>query len=163
MNKQENMHLPNVSDQQRTGRYLLVVDSDMDNLIYTSMLLQKFSYHPHIAKTAKEAFLAVNTAKPALIIATLDLVDLNGLDLIRLLRKNLGTIEIPCIILKKTADSTSENQCFDAGAVDCLTKPVSAEKLYHAVRNALSTAETREIYSHKEKISALKNNPKHNN
>jgi CheY-like chemotaxis protein len=142
MNKQENMHSPNMSDQRSTGRYLLVVDSDIDNLIYTSMLLQGFAYHPHIAKTAREAFLAVNIAKPALIIAALDIADLHGLDLMRLLKKNIGTVDIPFILLRKPTDTINENQCSTAGAVNCLTKPISAEELYHAVRNALSTVES---------------------
>jgi two-component system chemotaxis response regulator CheY len=127
------------TDQNYKGRYLLVADSDIDCLFYTSILLQRFGYYPHIAKTAHEAFIAATTATPSLIITALDLTDLNGLDFIRLLRKNSGSSDIPCIALRKQNDSVDEHHCFSAGAAGCLTKPVSAEVLYHAVQTAIET------------------------
>jgi len=125
-------------DKDGKSRYLLVVDSDVDDLFFTAMLLERFGYYLHIARTAREAFIAAATATPSLIITALDLSDLSGLHLIQLLKKNAGTLDIPFIILRRPSDLLKENQCFSAGAARCLNKPVSAEVLYQAVQIAIA-------------------------
>lgn len=97
MSEQKNSIVPSTSDQNRNGGYLLVVDSDIDNLFYTSVLLQRFEYHLHIAKTAREAFITATTAKPSLIITALDLNDLNGLSLMQLLKKKSAPSTSPLL------------------------------------------------------------------
>jgi len=125
-------------DKDGKGRYFLVVDGDVDDLFYTAMLLKQFEYYPHIVKTAREAFIAATAATPSLIITALDLSDLNGLNLIQILRMNVGTLDLPFIILRRPGDLIEERQCFNAGAAHCLVKPVSAEALYQAVQTAIS-------------------------
>jgi two-component system chemotaxis response regulator CheY len=139
--KQEENDVLKDPDQYCKSRYILVADSHIDSLFYTSILLQRFGYYPHIAKTAREAFIAATTATPSLIITALDLADLSGLDFIRLLRKNFTVSNIPFITLRKADDFIEEHQCFSAGAAGCLTKPVSAEILYRVVQKAIETAQ----------------------
>jgi CheY-like chemotaxis protein len=121
----------------RKKHSLLIVDSDAQNLLYISMLLQRFDYQTDTAKTAREAFASATLTIPSLIITALGLKDMNGLNLIKLLRKNPKTTNIPFIALRNQEDAVGEQYCFSAGAVDCLVKPVSAELLYRAVQGGL--------------------------
>ena len=127
-------------NDKRTDRrkhLLLIVDLDTENLVYMSMLLQRFDFLTEISKSAREAFVSVTTTIPSLIITALSLKDMNGLNLIKLIRKNSKTANIPFIALRNKDDALGEQYAFRAGAVECLTKPVAAELLYRAVQGAL--------------------------
>ena len=123
------------SDQK--NRCLLIVDSDAQNLLYVSLLLQRFEYQIGTAKTAREAFVNATAALPSLIITSIGLQDMSGLNLMKLLRQNAKTAVIPFIAMRRQEDAVGEQHCFNAGAVACLCKPVSAELLYRAVQGAL--------------------------
>jgi CheY-like chemotaxis protein len=137
MNAHENGLTDIFATPDRIKRTLLIVDSDTQNLVYLSMLLQRFDFQTHTAKTAREAFASATTTTPSLIITALGLTDMNGLHLIKLLRNHPKTANISFIALRSQEDTVGEQYCFNAGAVDCLAKPVSAELLYRAVQRAL--------------------------
>ena len=125
------------ASHERRSHPLLLVDSDAESLLCVSMLLQRLDFRVATAKTAREAFASATTAIPSLIITALSLNDMNGLNLITLLRKNPKTTNIPFIALRNPRDYVGEQYCFSAGAIDCLVKPVSAELLYRAVQGGL--------------------------
>lgn len=122
-----------------TNRFLLVVDSDANDLFYVSMLLQRFEYNIFTARNAAEALEVSSVSVPSLIITDLTLADMNGLELIRRLRQGRLTANIPVIV--KTADHTpeKERQCLQAGAAACIRNPVQAEELYRAVQAAIES------------------------
>ena len=72
----------------RRSRFLLVVDSDANNLYYTSMLLQRFNYHICSSKTAAEAREMAAVAVPALIITAHYLRDATSLELMEQLKQD---------------------------------------------------------------------------
>lgn len=117
-------------------RMLLVVDSDVSNLKYTTGLLTRFNYYARPAKSAKEATETALTSVPSLILTTLELKDTHGLDFIQELRKNPGVEEIPFIALRRQGDLVGEKRSLEMGAKDCLYHPVNPEKLYVAVQTA---------------------------
>jgi len=129
--------LKNLSDvSDRKNRLLLVVDSDVANLSYTSTLLKRFDYQTSTAGTAKEAFQIATVSVPSLIIVSLDLKDMHGLELMRDLRKNPSTAAVPFIALRRSGDLLGEKQSLELGAADCFYHPVAAERLYQAVQTA---------------------------
>jgi CheY-like chemotaxis protein len=115
---------------------LLVMDSDTQNLLYTSKLLQSFAYRTHMAETAQEAFDTATNSPPSLIITALGLADMNGIKLLKMIRTHPLTADIPFIAMRRKEDPLKEQHCFSAGAVHCLNKPISAELLYRAVQSA---------------------------
>lgn len=116
---------------------LLIVDNDEQNLLYVSLLLQGFNYPTSVAKSAREAFVSATEAHPALIITAIGLPDMSGLNLMKLLWKNPKTAGISFIAMRKQHDAVREEHCYNAGAVGCLCKPVSAELLYRVVQESL--------------------------
>ncbi len=128
--------ITNISSDKpaRRSRFLLVVDSDADNLFYTSMLLQRFEYHICTVQSAEEALEMAIIAVPALVVTDRALKGLNGLELIRRLRQNPGTAAVPVIVLSGEHSPEIEQQCRQAGAMVCLRRPVQAEELYRFVQ-----------------------------
>ena len=117
-------------------RFLLVAESDAQNLRYLSGLLKRFGYHTCAAKSAQEAVEMALVATPALIITALDFKGVDGLELMRDLRKNPGLGVVPFIGLRRQGDLAGEKRCREFGASDCLYQPVAPEKLYLSVQAA---------------------------
>ena len=124
------------SKPDRRSRFLLVVDSDANSLSYTSMLLHRFNYQIFKAATAEEALQMAMVAIPALIITSVALKGMSGFELMQQLRSYPVTSTIPFIALSKQDDLLVKKRCFELGAVDCLSYPLSPEHLYRAVQLA---------------------------
>jgi len=118
----------------RRRKFLLVVDSDVTNLFYTSMLLQRFEYHICTVQSAEDALEMATVSLPALVVADLALNGMNGLELVRRLRQEPRTAAVPVIVQSGEHSPEIEQQCRQAGAMVCLRKPVQAEELYRFVQ-----------------------------
>ncbi len=124
----------------RAKRYLLVVDNEVRSLLRTAMVLQRFAYPVCTAQTARQAADMVSIAEPALIIASLDLPGMSGMDLLRLLGRDARLFSLPVILLLPADDASVEKRSIEiGGGVTCLTKPVGIEDLYRAVQAAVET------------------------
>ena len=133
---------------ERRSRFLLVVDSDVNDLFYLSMLLQRFEYNISTATNAAEALKMAMIAAPSLVITALVLSDMPGLELIRRMRQDPRIAAVPVLIT--TADRTpdTERQCRQAGASACLYEPVNAEELYRTVQAAIEPTPRQNIRIH---------------
>jgi CheY-like chemotaxis protein len=129
----------------RRSRFLLIVDSDANNLYFTSMLLQRLDYHICSSKTAAEAREMATVAVPALIITAHYLWDATSLELMEQLKQDPRLRPVPVIVLSPEGDLVGERRCLDAGAAVCLTTPVEAESLYRAVQEAIEPTPRRNI------------------
>jgi CheY-like chemotaxis protein len=123
----------------RKSRYLLLVDSDANNLFYLSMLLQRLNYQIYSAKTAGEAIEMATAVAPSLVVTSLDLQDMSGLRLVQQLRTDPSIADVPFIALVRQGDLIGEKQSFELGATDSLHQPISPESLYRAVQAAVET------------------------
>jgi len=121
------------------NRFLVVVDGDMNDLVYTSILLQRCQYLVCTAKTAAEALEMTSVAPPVLIITAQHLPDTSGYDLFLKLRLDPQTSEVPVIVLTNIGDLATIQQFRDAGVTACLDKPVQVEELYTAVQSAIES------------------------
>jgi twitching motility two-component system response regulator PilH len=121
----------------RKGRYLLFVDSDANHRFSLSMLLQRFAYKTFTVSSAQGALAMTAVTVPSLIIVSAGLKDMNGLELVKQLKQDSGTSNLPFIILRKQDDLMGEGECLQQGAVDCLIKPVSTEQLYGSIQKAI--------------------------
>jgi CheY-like chemotaxis protein len=123
------------SDRSSRGsHFLLIVDSDVQSLFTTSTLLQRFEYQTYTASTGGEALAVAAVKVPSLVITSLDLSDMDGVELMQHLKNDPRTADVPFITLVKQGDLVEETRGFLHGAVDCLTLPVSAELLFRAVQ-----------------------------
>jgi CheY-like chemotaxis protein len=89
------------------------------------------------AGNAKAAAAAIETRRPQLVVTTLDLPDRPGEELVRSLREQPRTRELPIVVL--TRGSPSEHaRAVRAGASDVLTRPLAHETLVQAVERFLA-------------------------
>jgi CheY-like chemotaxis protein len=133
------MATPRTSAASRAAgrpRFLLVIDSNIKTLVYTSTLLQRFQYNIWSAESGAEALEMAGVAIPSLILVAQDLDDMTGLEFIQELKQNEAVRTIPLILLTRESDPAVERACLAAGALTCLPMPAKAEDLYRVVQVA---------------------------
>ncbi len=121
----------------RGNRFLLLVDNNSYNVYYLSIVLQRLGYQISTAANAREALAISAVATPSLIITTLKLPDMSGLDFIHQARQNPDIASVPVIAMREQDDLPGEKRCRELPAVDCVTLPVNIDRLFRAIQAAL--------------------------
>jgi len=122
--------------EDRPKRFLLVVDGDGSHLYYTGILLQRLDYTIHATKTAEEALEIMDVAKPSLVLTDVQLLHMNGIDLLKQVKKNPITRTIPVIVYTLLKDPIVKETCLKEGAAAFLRKPVDPDVLYATIQRA---------------------------
>ena len=129
------MNVKNKSDD--TNRFVVVVDGDTNDLVYTAVLLQRFAFQACTARSAAEALEMIAVMPPVLVVVSQQVRDMSGYDLLLRLRLDPRTSEVPVIALTHAGDLMMAQRFREAGVAACLDKPVPAEELYKAVQAAV--------------------------
>jgi two-component system KDP operon response regulator KdpE len=114
---------------------ILVVDDEppIRRLLRTSLASQGFQIME--AATAGEALAEIEREKPDLIILDLGLPDMQGQEVIRILREKGSSV--PIVVLSSRADEAGKVEALDLGADDYVTKPFGTDELLARIRAAL--------------------------
>lgn len=114
---------------------ILVVDDEppIRRLLRTSLLSQGFQVVE--AATGRQALSEISEADPDLVILDLGLPDIQGDQLIRMIRD--GGNPVPILVLSSRADEKGKVNALDLGADDYVTKPFGADELFARIRAAL--------------------------
>jgi two-component system KDP operon response regulator KdpE len=110
---------------------LLVVDDEPQILRALRINLHAQQYDVVTAGTGRGALDAATEAHPDLVILDLGLPDMDGVEVIRSLRK---WTQVPIVILSGRMNSAAKVDALDAGADDYVTKPFSVEELLGRIR-----------------------------
>lgn len=116
---------------------ILVVEDEpalQDMLCFT---IERGGYSTQAADSAEQALEKLNHQLPELIIIDWMLPGISGIDLIRRLRGDELTNNIPLIMLTAKGEETDKLMGLDSGADDYLTKPFSTKELLARIRALL--------------------------
>ncbi len=116
------------------GPKVLVVDDEPQIRRFLRASLQSHDYVVVEAENGKEAVRVCTVQKPDLLILDLGLPDMDGLDVIKLVRE---WSQIPIIVLSIRSDDIDKIEALDRGANDYVTKPFSMGELLARMRAAL--------------------------
>ena len=122
---------------------ILIVEDDnhIKNLISTTLKVNKYTYL--LASSGNEAIMLAVSYKPDIILLDLGLPDMDGVEIIKNVRK---WSNIPIIVISARSDDKDKIDALDLGADDYITKPFSVEELLARIRVA-----TRRLNSMNEK------------
>ena len=103
---------------------LLIVDDDTATLLELASIL-KPDYKIFTAKDGESALNSVGDISPDLILLDVVMPDMNGFEVLNVLKSNDMTKEIPVLFITGDTDSESEIKGLAAGAVDYIHKPLN--------------------------------------
>ncbi|MHC1782498.1 MAG: response regulator transcription factor [Anaerolineaceae bacterium] len=127
---------------------ILIVDDEVKIVQLVRDYLEQAGFTVLAAADGRQALAMQQAEKPDMIILDLGLPEMDGLDVIRDLRKRANT---PVIMLTARADESDKLVGLELGADDYLTKPFSPKELVARVRavfrriNAAAETETETI------------------
>ena len=120
---------------------ILYVEDNDDNLYMLSLRFESLAgYEIVSAPDGAEGYAKATTERPDLILMDLNLPVVDGWEVMRRLKENAGTRDIPVIALTAHAMTGAREKAMEAGADDFDTKPVQFERLLEKIQTALARA-----------------------
>jgi putative two-component system response regulator len=117
---------------------ILIVDDSPANLCVLGDLLQAAGYRVKVANAGHSALhLAAQHPQPALILLDVMMPDMDGHEVLRQLRSNETTRDIPVIFLTAMDADEEVERAFSAGIADYIIKPIKPVVVLSRVRNQL--------------------------
>ena len=132
---------------------ILIVDDNADLRNYLQRLLAQY----YQVETANDGLAALNTIRRStqsydLVLADIMMPVMDGLELLRSLRADPDTEDIPIILLSARASEESQVAGLEAGADDYLFKPFSAKELLARVKTNLELTQMRREVTYRKRI-----------
>jgi GAF domain-containing protein/CheY-like chemotaxis protein len=117
---------------------VLVVEDDLDNLVLIRDALKQEGFNVRTTRRGRRALRLARESDPALILLDMKLEDMDGYQVLRNLKADPETQEIPIVVI---TGSLSQEQLRDdvlaLGAARFLTKPFAVEELIHEITAVL--------------------------
>jgi two-component system KDP operon response regulator KdpE len=119
------------------GPLILVVEDDDETRAALARELTSRGYRVSEARDGSTALLRWETRRPDLVLLDLGLPDVDGLDIVRRIRREATT---PIVILSARYEERSKVEALERGADDYVTKPFGVDELNARLRVSLRRA-----------------------
>jgi DNA-binding response OmpR family regulator len=116
---------------------LLVADDDEDILALVQLRLSRSGFEVIVARDGQEALQLAQDRHPDLAVLDWMMPKATGLEVLRAIRANSATADIPVVLLTARASENDIQEGLDAGAVDYIAKPFSPQELAARVHDIL--------------------------
>lgn len=142
------------TERERERPHLLLVDDEPTNVGLLKELLED-DYRVTTATKGAEALAQLNAERYDLVLLDILLPDISGLDILKSVRANPDTADLPIILMSALGDSEDVVKGLEWGANDYLTKPLTMS----IVRARVNTQLRLKAYAdeHKQMIDELIN------
>jgi diguanylate cyclase (GGDEF)-like protein len=135
-------------------RVLVIDDSpDVHRLLQARLRTENLTIDS--ASTSVEGLKRALAEPPALILLDIEMPEMDGFEVLRALKDNPATLDVPVIILSGHATMQDKVTAFDLGAVDYVTKPFEPTELRVRVRSALRLACLVQMLAQRAQIDGL--------
>lgn len=116
---------------------VLIADGDRSARHALAATLRREHYVVVEATSGVEMIEVAESRQPNLILLDIRMPDTDGIDAVTELKANTATAHIPVIAVSPVALRAEARRCLEAGAVDCLTKPLDPLDVIEALARHL--------------------------
>jgi two-component system phosphate regulon response regulator PhoB len=116
---------------------ILVVEDEQPIRDLIAFGLRRAGCDVALAEHSQAALASIGDKRPDLVLVDWMLPDMSGLELVRQLRRDSNTRDIPIMMLTARAEEADKVSGLDSGADDYLTKPFSARELLARIQAVL--------------------------
>jgi putative two-component system response regulator len=144
-----------VNNEKNSRKKIIMVDDDLTNLsVAKNSLTDK--YDVFTVPSGKKLFQLLEKIIPDLILLDIEMPEMNGYDVIKILKSNSASSEIPIVFLTSNIDPESEVKGLSLGAVDYITKPFTQELLLKRIEvHLLVEAQKKELMNYSNDLEKL--------
>lgn len=119
------------------NKKILVIDDDLTILEIVKNVLIKCNFDTATAENGEEGLEVIKTENPDAILLDNKMPGLSGYDVLKQLKKNSATKNIPVIMLTGENSITEVAKSLDLGASDYIVKPFDNENLVVRIKNVI--------------------------
>src|SRR5262245_1462697 len=114
-----------------------LVDDNPHNLSLLASILRGAGYSVRMSTGGGRALASMRVAAPDLVMLDIQMPEMNGYELCRLLKADPGLADVPVIFISALDDVVDKVTAFEAGGVDFVTKPFHAAEVLARVGSQL--------------------------
>lgn len=123
-------------------KMVLLVDDSSTIQKLVKLTLTRRGYRVELASSGLQALSMLEDAEPNLILLDINMPEMDGLELLRRLKQNRQTRDIPVMMLTGSDGAADRNTGRQSGAVEYLVKPIKPAELEEAVARHVMTKQT---------------------
>ncbi|TWU03836.1 HD-GYP domain-containing protein [Neorhodopirellula pilleata] len=117
---------------------IMIVDDEIANVLIVKKYLERAGYRSFETTTDSAAAIRIiNATKPDILLLDINMPSVDGIEILRELRRTPEYKHLPVLILTANTDENIKLTCLELGATDFLLKPVDPMDLTPRVRNSL--------------------------
>jgi len=121
---------------------ILIIDDDKDFCLLVKMNLETLGdFKVLVCHNSQEGIEKAQELQPDLILLDLIMPEIDGFQMLKLLKKDPETKHIPVVILTVKDDEVSRLRASQLYSEDYITKPIGADKLNQAIGTILEKRE----------------------
>ena len=117
---------------------ILIVDDEKLNRNFLKTYLTTLGYIPFEAENGKKGLDIIMKEKPDVIILDLNMPEMDGFELLKIIKINPETRMIPVIVITALGDESNHLKALELGADDFLTKPFNIHFLKARLRSLVT-------------------------
>lgn len=134
---------------------VLLIDDSVDVHRLCKVRLRSEAIDLVSATSGADGLEMAKACAPALILLDLDMPGMDGFEVLRRLKSESATVNVPVIVVSGLVESTDKVTAFDLGAADYVTKPLEFSELRARIRSALRTQRLLSLLSERAEIDGL--------
>ncbi|WP_198521090.1 diguanylate cyclase [Pseudoalteromonas spongiae] len=139
---------------------ILVVDDDLLMRKVLSTILKDICYVDVLSDSTQVINYCTSGVPPDLILLDVHMPNINGLEVCKQLRTLEAMNDVPIIFVTASVEVKSQNECWEAGGSDFISKPIAPSTLVHRVKAHLlnkARLEQLEKLTYKDSLTGLYN------
>lgn len=114
-------------------KVIMVVDDEPEMSRLTRFALEDQGFRVHVADNGPDGVQMAKTLHPDAIVLDLMMPGMDGFAVLKVLKQDESTADIPVLILTSMMDKAYRERCLTLGAQEYLTKPFNENQLFQAV------------------------------
>ncbi len=127
-----------MKNEQNQPSKILIIDHSIESLKSLYELLSFYGYQIKKARNVKAGIIAAQSMIPDLILLDLLLPDIDDYPILKILKQNKSTQDIPVILITALDEGIDKVNAFKQGVVDYITKPFYVEEVMIRIQNQLT-------------------------
>jgi type IV pilus assembly protein PilB len=125
------------ASESLVGAKILLVDDEEETTRPLAVYLLKNKFSVTMAANGREALEAIAKDRPDILLTDVLMPEMDGLELVRRLRRDAGTSFLPVIVFSRKSDVADRLKGFEAGSDDYIPKPFDPEEMLQRVKAVL--------------------------
>ena len=118
---------------------ILIVDDEEDILHFLELVLREKGYEVGTAMNGQDALTKAQIEKPDLVLLDIMMPQMDGWEVLKLLRVDDETANIPVAMLSARTEAKDRVQGLQEGAIDYICKPFSLAELLAKIETIFGT------------------------